>query len=198
MRLGRNLKEKIHGTRFSYQSYQRFYDAVNEDKQAKYKNRESLFLKNELPLIMGIYFGLHTIDQKAKDIKNHITKTAYENILSLFIFRSEKCFSNNNNLLMFNWAGDLSDLDRQIAADKLRKDLLVNSCLNLNQKIIVGFSHGGNVMLEAFAKSLSSSSSKYLKRKNKHLFSAKYLILLGTPIGEKKTMGENYRRKVIN
>lgn len=41
---------------------------------------------------------------------------------------------------MFNWAGDLSDLDRKIAADKLWKDLLVNDRLNPNQKIIVGFS----------------------------------------------------------
>lgn len=43
--LGRNLREKINGTRFSYKNYQKFYDSTSEEKQAEYKNKKSFFEK---------------------------------------------------------------------------------------------------------------------------------------------------------
>lgn len=160
----------------------------NKEKQFNYKSKKNLFLNNKLPLIMGPYFGYYEINNYSNNISNHITEEAFKYILNPFKKNAQK-YSLKNNFSMFNWTGDLNQSNRDFASEQLSQYINENNKQNIKKYIFMGFSHGGNVMINAI---------NNIKNKD----NIRYVIFLGTPIG-KKTIEEikkitNNKFKIIN
>jgi hypothetical protein len=194
--LARNIREQFWQMILSSDRYDEFYHEKSKEKQSAYKQRKELFEKNKLPLISGCYFGLYEIDQNSEKKENHITQVANKEILEPFLKNFLYCQQIQPTPYMFNWGGDLNNIDRNAGAKKLIKDLIQIS--DKQNTAIVAYSHGGNVTLQGIADELlKNNTSKNV------LNSIEYLILLGTPIGEKtkkwiETIQKHSSIKIIN
>jgi hypothetical protein len=173
-----NVKEKFFSWKMFFKnSYNNIYKS--DVLFRIYKKRISLFCEDKLPLIMGLYPGVHEIfhkqslcDDAKKYCKHCITDRAWEYILQPFMKHHLKDNNINNIYTMGNWCGDLNDIDRAIAGERFIQDVEKIKTIYPHIRIkLYAFSHAGNVVLEALSK-------------NKQI-EIDTLVLLAAPIGKK-------------
>lgn len=178
--LCRNIKEQFN----TEEKVKKLYEDKN--KFAENKKRKYLFEKNLFPLLGGLVPGLEKINEHS------VTQTAFDYIYKPFI-----CNQNDNNELsfIFNWDGDLSEISRKIAGEKLR-EAIISLKNNYSDADIYCYahSHGGNVLFHSMQKKSNNDKENY-KIKAAYLF--------GTPIGEKtenliKNITEKTYEKIFN
>lgn len=121
----------------------------NKNEFANKKNRSFLFEKDRFPFLAGIHPSLEKITE------NTVTKSAFNNIYIPFIKDSKD--SKKEISFSFNWDGDLSEISRKVAGEKLREGLLILKEIYPNAKIhAFCHSHGGNVLLHALQSTIEN------------------------------------------
>jgi hypothetical protein len=160
--LCRNIKEQFN----TEEKVKKLYK--EKIKFAERKKRKYLFGKNLFPLLAGLVPGLDQINQHS------VTQTAFDFIYKPFIKNQE---SHDELSFIFNWDGDLSEISRKFAGEKLREAIIsLNNNYAMADIYCYAHSHGGNVLLHSMQKNSTENEEKY-KIKIGYLF--------GTPIGEK-------------
>lgn len=153
----------------------------NQNEYANFKNRFMWLVEKNFPLVSGLYPGLHKITHifnncsEKNKCRHCISQKAYDQIFSLFKDKIEKNNRTDNSYYMFNWAGNLSNIDRRLAAEKLALDLAQLQTEDMHSHInLYGHSHGGNVILEALA----------IAKEKKSPLNIKNIYTLAMPIGK--------------
>ena len=147
----------------------------------QYKDRRRLFYKNEWPVLMGSCPGLCLIEHPKSLCNNRetccfcVSNIAYCYLYLPFINHMEQLFPKKKHVgYIFNWCGDLSEVDRTFAAkvfaDEIERlyDADPHACVK-----VYAHSHGGNVVLYA---------ATLLQKRGLKLDT---VVLLATPIGDR-------------
>ena len=147
----------------------------------EYKKRAQLFSDNEWPVIMGVNPGLSKI-KHPKSLcldRDHcggcISNIAYRYLFEPFISNMKSIYQKYAHFsYIFNWCGDLSNLDRSLAGELLAFEIERIYISNPDAIFkIYAHSHGGNVVLYA---------ASLLSKKNIKIDT---VVCLGMPIGRK-------------
>lgn len=177
--LCRNIKEQFN----TEEKVKKLYK--DKTKFAENKKRKYLFEKNLFPLLGGLVPGLEEIN------KDSVTQTAFDYIYKPFVKHQE-----NELSFIFNWDGDLSEISRKVAGEKLREAIIsLNNNYLMADIYCYAHSHGGNVLLHSMQKKSNNSDKENYKINVAYLF--------GTPIGEKtenliKNITEQTYEKILN